>query len=167
MSGSLTLRRMAVADNKVLRDFGPLDQHTYRSAVAAVVNGIKADHDLSDKELAKALGCSSTTVNNASNKRGNLDAVTLLAIGEKYGLHRLDPVLNLIEGKASPRETITAGDEQLPVAVARGQLWLLRALSDQVIDDDEILEGAEDICAGYEAFAQLKARLDAIRTGRE
>jgi hypothetical protein len=158
---------MPVADNTVLRDFGPLDQSSYRAAVAAVVNGLKADKGLSDAELARELGCSSTTVNNASNKRGNLDAVTLLAIGDQYGVHRLDPVLGLVAGKAAPCGAQGVLDAQLPIAVARGQLWLALAMSDQLITDDEILAGASDITAGYEAFAALKSRLDELRTGRE
>jgi len=145
----------------------PLHHNSYRACVAAILNAIKAEFGESDQDVADRLGCSSTTVNNACNKRGNLDPVTLLKIGKEYGLHRIDPVLGLIGGKMAARNAVCTSDEHLPVGAARGQLFLARALADQVIDDDEVLEGAADIEAAHQTFGVLQWRLDGLRLRRE
>lgn len=155
-----------MADHNVRRDFGPLTQSSYRAAVAGIINGIKGELGKSDQDIADRIGCSATTVNNAGNQRGNLDAVTLLRIGEEFGLSRLGPVMGLIGGKAAPEQAICTSDDQLPVGAARGQLFLAKALSDRRIDDDEVFEGAADIEAAYEVFGALKWRLDGLRTRR-
>lgn len=149
--------------NTVLSNNAALHQTSYRGAVAGIINAIKSEFDESDQDVADRLGTSATTINNASNKRGDLNAVTLLRIGKEYGLHRLGPVMGLIGGKATPVEAVCTSDAHLPVGAARGQLFLAKALSDQVITDGEILEGAEDIEAAYQTFGNLKWRLDGAR----
>ena len=153
-------------DPKVLADCPALTQSSYRSAVAAIVNSLKAEFRESDQDMADRLGCSKATINNASNQRGNLDGVTLLRIGREYGLTRLGPVMHLIGGKSVPMQATCTTDDHLPIGAARGTLFLAKALSDQRIDDDEILEGASDIEAAYETFGILKWRLDGIRQRR-
>jgi hypothetical protein len=162
------LRRMPVADNNVLSDGRALSQNSYRSAVAAVINAIKLARHASDQDMADALDVSATTINNASNRRGNLDAVTLLRIGARYGIDRLSPVLALIGAKAAAMEAGGLGPlHDLSVGAARGQLFLAKALADATITDRELLEGGAEIEAAYSAFARLQYRLDALRTERE
>ena len=144
-----------------------LHQNSYRSAVAAVINGIKADLGESDQDVADRLGTSATTINPASTKRGARNAVTLLRIGKEYGLHRLGPVMGLIGGKAAPIEAVCTSDTQLPVGAARGQLFLAKALADEVISDDELVDGAEDIEAAYQTFGVLTWRVDSVRVRRQ
>jgi hypothetical protein len=152
--------------NTVLSNHAALHQTSYRAAVACMINGIKSEFGESDQDVADRLGTSSTTINNASNKRGDLGAVTLLRIGKEYGLHRLGPVMGLIGGKATPVEAVCTSDLHLPVGAARGQLFLAKALGDLRIDDSEIFEGGEDIEAAYETFGHLKWRLDGVRARR-
>jgi transcriptional regulator with XRE-family HTH domain len=152
--------------NTVLSNHAALHQTSYRAAVASMINAIKTDHGESDQDVADRLGTSATTINNASNKRGDLSAVTLLRVGKEYGLHRLGSVMGLIGGKATPVEAVCTSDLHLPVGAARGQLFLAKALGDQRIDDNEIFEGGADIEAAYETFGTLKWRLDGVRARR-
>lgn len=149
--------------NNVLRDCPRLTQNSYRAAVAGIVNAIKSDFNESDKDVADELGVSPATINNASNKVGDLNAVTLLRIGQRYGLGRLGPVIALIGATVAAADGGSTEDDQLPVCAARGQLFLAEALADKVIDDAEILAGAEAIESAFEAFGQLKWRLDGLR----
>jgi hypothetical protein len=152
--------------NTVLSNHAALHQTSYRAAVAGIINAIKAETGESDQDVADRLGTSATTINNASNKRGDLNPVTMLKIGKEYGLHRLGPVMGLIGGKATPIEAVCTSDAHLPVGAARGQMFLAKALSDQRIDDDEICDGGSDIEAAYETFGHLKWRLDGVRARR-
>lgn len=158
---------MSVNPSNVLSASAALHQTSYRAAVAAIINAIKTEYGESDEDVADRLGTSKATVNNASNKRGDLNAVTLLRIGKEYGLHRLGPVMGLIGGKVAPVEAICTSDQDLPVGAARGQLFLATAMADRVICDAEIMEGGEDIEAAYLAFGSLKWRLDGLRRKRE
>jgi len=157
---------MPTDGNTVLSNHAALHQTSYRAAVASMINAIKSEQGESDQDVADRLGTSATTINNASNKRGDLGAVTLLRIGKEYGLHRLGPVMALIGGKAASIEAVCTSDAHLPVGAARGQLFLAKAMSDQRIDDDEIIEGGGDIEAAYETFGHLKWRLDGARARR-
>lgn len=153
-------------DNNVLTNTAPITQSSYRRIVASIVNAIKADHHESDLDVADRLGVSAATVNNASNQRGDLSPVTMLKLGQTYGLSRLQPIANMLGAKLSPMEAICTTDADLPIGAARGQLFLARALSDQRIDDNEIIAGAADIEAACEVFSTLKWRLDSARARR-
>lgn len=153
--------------NTILADRPPLHQNSYRAAVASVINAIKAEFGESDQDVADRLGTSASTINNASNKRGDLGALTLLRIGKEYGIHRIDPIVDLIGAKMAAIDAVCTSDLHLPIGAARGQLFLAKALEDEVITDDEIFEGAEDIEAGYQTFGSLKWRLDGLRRKRE
>ena len=150
----------------MLIDTPALHQSSYRAAVASILNAIKADYGESDQDVAERIHASSATVNNACNKKGDLNAVTLLRIGREYGLNRLGPVMDLIGGKLAPREAVCTSDNHLPVGAARGQLFLAKAMQDERIDDHELIEGAADIEAAHETFGNLKWRLDAARRKR-
>jgi hypothetical protein len=155
-----------VASNNVLTDCAPVTQSSYRAVVAGIINAIKAETGDSDQDVADRLGVSAATVNNASNKRGDLSPVTMLQLGRVYGLTRLQPVAAMLQAKLSPAAAVCTSDADLPIGAARGQLFLARALADQRIDDSEIIEGADDIEAAAQVFDTLKWRLDSIRTRR-
>lgn len=157
---------MAEHVNNVLSNPGPITQSSYRAVVASIVNAIKAETGDSDQDMADKLGCSAATVNNASNKRGDLSPVTMLRIGQVYGLNRLQPIAAMIGGKLAPHDAVCTTDADMSIGAARGQLFLAQALADKRIDDSEILEGGEDIEAAYEAFSVLKWRLDSARARR-
>lgn len=158
---------MSVPTPNVLGSSVALHQTNYRNAVAGIINGLKAEFGESDLDMAERLGVSKATINNASNKNADLNAVTLLRIGREYGLHRLGPVMGLIGGKVAAVDAVCTSDLNLPVGAARGQLFLATALADNAICDAEILDGAECIEAAYKTFAQLKWRLDGLRLKRE
>ncbi|WP_285020259.1 hypothetical protein [Novosphingobium sp. fls2-241-R2A-195] len=158
---------MTASRPTVLTASAALHHNSYRAAVAAIINAIKTEFGESDEDVADRLGTSKATINNASNKRGDLNAVTLLRIGREYGLHRLGPVAGLIGGKVAELSAVCSSDLDLPVGAARGQLFLATALADNAISDAEVLDGGECIEAAYKSFAQLKWRLDGLRTKRE
>lgn len=160
-------RSMPVRDHNVLTGLGELTQSSYRAVVASIINAIKAETGDSDQDIADKLGCSKGTINNASNKVGDLSPVTMLKLGKKYGLHRLQPIAALIGARLNPQEAPHGAECDLPIGAARFQLFLCRALADQVIDDAEILAGAAEIEAGHEAACNLKTRLDEVRARRE
>lgn len=86
--------------------FGRVANDEYRNAVAQIVKEIQLECDLDDEALGERLGCSEGTVANARNKRGNLDAVTMLNLGALFGgQSRLRPLLALINGSASEKIT--------------------------------------------------------------
>lgn len=81
------------------RLFGRLKSDEYRSAVAQIVQEVELEKGWSDEQLAEEVGCSEGTIANARNKRGNLDAVTLLNIAAvSGGQPRLRPILALVNG---------------------------------------------------------------------
>lgn len=75
--------------------FGAPSRAAYRTAVAQVVRDAKARHGLSNERLAERLRCSESTVFNAENENGNLDAVTLLTIAFEFGEEAIEPVRSL------------------------------------------------------------------------
>lgn len=150
-----------------LGDVPRLKQSSYRQAVASIIRSVQLVHSHSDQDVADRIDCSAATVCNARNEKGDLNPVTLLRLGEEYGLHTLGPVMLLIG--AAPPEPIDGGgttDREMPIHVAGAQLFLSRALSDNNrIDDAEVLEGAEAIESGGRVFDALRFRLNFLRLG--
>lgn len=147
-----------------LGDVPPLTQSSYRQAVASIIRSVQAKHEESDRDTADRLGCSRGTIENARNGRGDLNAVTLLKIGDVYGLDAMGPAVLLIGGKVAPTEAVCTSDREMPVHVAGAQVFLCRALSDNNrIDDHEVVDGAEAIEAGGQVFDTLRWRLNGLR----
>lgn len=89
--------------------FGRISNREYREAVAQVVRDVKAERKLSNERMAEQLGVSESTIFNAENENGNLDAVTLLNIAVFFGGERaIGRVLALANG--NPDKTPTTGD---------------------------------------------------------
>lgn len=75
--------------------FGCPSRGSYRAAVAAIIRDLKAIHGLSNERLAERLRCSESTIFNAENENGNLEAVTLLTIAFEFGEAAIEPVRQL------------------------------------------------------------------------
>lgn len=149
--------------NNVLPRSVTLTQSSMLGAISSIIAGIQADTDESDQDMADRLGCSSGTIGNARNRKAALGMLTVMKIGEVYGLHRLAPLMHLIGGKVAPEAAVCTSDHDLPIGAARGQMFLARALSDQVISDTELAEGAADIEAAGQTFDALRYRLNNLR----
>lgn len=80
----------------------PIDNGTYRDAVATIVSRIQRTHGLSDGQFANRVGCSAGTIKNARTRATNLDAVTLANIERVFGPGAIDPFLALGKVRALP-----------------------------------------------------------------
>lgn len=86
--------------------FGRVSNQHYREAVAQTVRDLKAEKKLTNERLAEILGCAETTVYNAENEHGNLDAVTMLNLAALFGGQaRLKHILALVNGCPAEPET--------------------------------------------------------------
>lgn len=150
----------------MLRDTVSLTQSSYRTAVAGIIRSLQARYGESDQDMADRLGCSSGTVCNARNEKGDLSAVTLLRVGKEYGLEAISPALHLVGGKATPLEAMCTSDPHMPVPVSKSLAFLSAALADNGrIDDNELIEpGApEAIEQSGQVFDTLRWRLNGLR----
>jgi transcriptional regulator with XRE-family HTH domain len=87
--------------------FGSPTRAAYRAAVAQIIRDAKARNGLSNERLAERLRCSESTIFNAENENGNLDAVTLLTIAFEFGEETIAPVRNLYLCAPPSDETMT------------------------------------------------------------
>jgi plasmid maintenance system antidote protein VapI len=89
--------------------FGRVSNDRYREAVAKIVSEIQDETGMDDEHLAEHLGVSEGTIANARNRRGNLDAVTMLNLGALFGgSTRLRRILSLVNG--CPSEELSDAD---------------------------------------------------------
>lgn len=153
---------MTAPDNVLQRSIA-LTQTSMLSAVSSIVSGIQADTGETDQDTADRVGVSAGTIANARNRKAALSMLTIMKIGEVYGLERLAPLFHLIGGKLAPEAAICTSDHDLPIGAARGQMFLAKALADQVISDGEISEGAGDIEAAGQVYDGLRYRLNLLR----
>lgn len=77
--------------NNVMLPMAMPTQKDLRAAISKVISRVQLDHELTDEELADALGISIGTVRNARNKTTDLNAKTIALLGAKYGAEVLDP----------------------------------------------------------------------------
>ena len=148
----------------VLQAERPLTQTSMRDAISGIIRTIQLDTRESDQDMADRLGVSSGTIANARNGRGDLNAFTILKVGAVYGVHRLDPWMHLAGGRGVPTEAVCTTDQELPIAVAEGQLFLAKAMADDRISDDEVIQGAEAIDKCGKAMDALRWRLSGLRS---
>lgn len=154
---------MMRSSNNVMQRGVALTQTSMLAAVASIVAGIQLDLCESDQDTADRLGVSAGTIGNARNRKGSLAMLTVMKIGEVYGLDRLAPLFHLIGGKLAPESAVCTSDNNLPIGAAQGQMFLAKALADQRIDDTEIAEGASDIEAAGQVYDALRYRLNTLR----
>ncbi|WP_257541074.1 hypothetical protein [Sphingobium sp. CFD-1] len=149
--------------NNVLQRNVTLTQSSMLAAVSSIIVGAQADTGDTDQDMADKLGCSAGTVANARNRKAAMNMLTVMKIGEVYGLDRLAPLMHLIGGKLAPEAAVCTSDRDLPIGAARGQMFLAEALADNRIDDSELASGAEDIEAAGQVFDALRYRLNVLR----
>lgn len=87
---------------------------SYRSAVAAIIRTVQAQHHLCDGELAEQIGCSIGTIRNARNEMGNLDGVFLANLQWAFGPDTLDPLQALSDARGVP-ESATCSTDVNPI----------------------------------------------------
>jgi len=153
-----------LSPHNVLRPDRPLTQTSMREAISGIIRTIQLETNESDQDMADRLGVSSGTVGNARNGKGDLNALTILKVGAVYGVERIDPLMHLVGGKAAPVDAVCTSDRELPIAAAEGQLFLAKAMADDRITDDEVIDGAEAIDNCGQAFDALRWRLAGLRS---
>lgn len=62
-----------------------------RSALANVIRDIQRDHDMTDQQLADAIGAHVNTIARARNKLATLDSLALTKLGATFGQDALRP----------------------------------------------------------------------------
>lgn len=82
-------------------------QKLLRAAVAKIIRRVQLEQDLTDDDLADALGISVGTVRNARNELADLNAATIARIGARFGAETLDPYAALYGARNVP---LDAGD---------------------------------------------------------
>lgn len=148
----------------VLQPARPLTQSSMRDAISGIIRSIQLETRESDQDMADRLGVSAGTIGNARNGKGDLNALTILKVGSVYGVCRIDPLMHLVGGKAVPASVIDTCDREMPIAAAEGQLFLARAMVDDRITDDEVIEGAIAIDRCGQTFDALRWRLAGLRS---
>lgn len=66
-------------------------------AISKIVRDLKAEHGLTNVELAEEIGVSAETISNAENENNLLNLVTFLRIWYEFGEDAVRPILNLAE----------------------------------------------------------------------
>lgn len=143
--------------NNVLGKSRSLTQSSYRQAVREIV--LDMGKDETDQDIAERLGCSAATVGNARNKKGNLNAITLLKIAKEYKPATLDRVTELIGAKLVPLDGSHVADRTLPCIVTRFLLELSIALEDGKLDPAELAKMRPQVEALGDAIDGLRERL--------
>lgn len=105
-----------------------LTQSSYRDAVAETVRDLQDGG--SDRDMADAWGVSSSTVENARNRKHDLAGISLLKLGERFGPEALDTVLATIGARAVRREAVTVDVGRLPCDVATTLPLLIELFAD-------------------------------------
>ena len=146
-----------------LRNRTRLTQTAYRNAVRETV--IDVAGEASDRDMADQWGVSSGTVANARNRKGDLSAVPLLSLGERFGPAALDTVLSLIGARAVDREAVTVDVSKVPCDVAKVLPLLIELFSDGECCDGDVrkLDQAGAIDCLTDVADMLRNRRDAMR----
>lgn len=151
---------------KVLGNLPRLTQNSYREAVSRTVAAQQATDSLTDQDMSDLLGISAASVGNARNKKGDLGAVAMLAVGKSFGPEALNTILALIGAKAVPTDAICCGNvSHIPVAIAQALPLLITLLGDNDCCDDDVrtLDKAGAIDTIIRAASMLERRRNEVR----
>lgn len=144
-----------------------LTQNSYRQAVGETVTSLAAcNGSLSDQDMADLLGTSAATVGNARNRKGDLNAVTLMSIGRAFGPHALNTVAALIGAKVVPANAMCVEDvSRIPLKIAEALPMLIALLSDGECCDGDVrdLERAGVIDVMIQTANMLSNRREQMR----
>jgi hypothetical protein len=77
--------------HNVLRISATEEQTRYRNAVADILRNIQNETKKTPREISDAIDISLGTLNNAINKKNDLNPLFLTRLGEWFGAHFLDP----------------------------------------------------------------------------
>ena len=148
-----------------LRNRSRLTQSSYRTAISETVKAVQGDE--SDRDVADEWGVSSGTVCNARNKKGDLNAVSLLKLGERFGPQALDSVLSLIGARAVDREAVAIDVSAIPCDVARVLPLMIELFRDGecCADDVRKLDKAGAIDCLSSIADMLRNKRNAMRAG--
>lgn len=150
--------------HKGLRNRTRLTQTSYRTAISESVKAVQGGD--SDRDIADLWGVSAGTVANARNKTNDLNAVSMLRLGERFGPSALDTVLSLIGARAVDRDAVAIDVSAIPCDVARVLPLLIDLFRDGECCDADVrtLEksGAIDCLCGIAEM--LRNRRDDLRT---
>lgn len=150
--------------NNVLLPMALPTQKLLRQAVAKIIRRVQLDQELTDDDLADALGCSVGTVRNARNEHADLNAATIAKIGAKFGAEVLDPYAALYGARNVPLEAEDADAlPSLTGAVHR----LARAQSPSgpggvAVLHSELLEMLPELREAQKAISALIVRAERI-----
>lgn len=150
----------------VLGKLPRLTQSSYREAVSQTISGLAAPEGLTDQDMAELIGNSAASVGNARNKKGDMSAVAMLAIGKAFGPEALNTIMALIGAKAVPADAICCGNvSHIPVAIAQALPLLITLLGDNHCCDDDVrkLHTSGAIDTIIRAASMLERRRNEVR----
>lgn len=134
------------AHNVLLPLIAP-DTAALRKAVAAIINDVQREHDLTDQELANKLDVHKNTICNARNKASDLGALTIAKIGAIYGADAVAPYHALYGATA---HGIAASDAAPLTEMADALAALMRAHGPKArLDTLPALKNAAEALNGY------------------
>lgn len=139
-------------------------QSSLRKAVAQIVRAVQHEHDLTDEDLADAIGVSAGTITNARNAKTDLNAATIAKIGHRYGAEILDPYAALYGARNVPLEaqdgdalpTITGAVHRLAVAQSPS------SPNGTAITPKELLDMLPDLKAAQRAINALVCQAEKL-----
>ncbi len=101
-----------------------------RTALSNVIRDIQRDHDLTDIELAGAIGVHPNTIQRARNKQGTLDNEAMARLGAVFGPEAMRPYTVMWERGAddAPELLPLLADAMAAVSRAKGPKGKLDAL---------------------------------------
>jgi hypothetical protein len=146
-----------------LGNYPRLTQSSFREAVRETIAALQ--NGGTDQDMADAWGVSSSTVENARNRKHDLTSLPMLKIGEQFGPSALDTILALIGARAVGRDEVTIDVSAIPCDVAKVVPLLIELFADGDCSTGDVRTldkaGAID-CLGRVAD-MLRNRRDAIR----
>lgn len=85
-----------------------------RAAVARIIRSVQHEHHETDEETAQNIGVSIGTVRNARNEESDLNALTIAAIGKRYGPESVYPYMALFGARAVSLDATIGNIDALP-----------------------------------------------------
>lgn len=108
---------MTQRSTKVLTRAPRPTKNRYRSAIAAIIRQIKAQHGLTNDELGERVGCTGQTIGNAENERNDLSGLTLANIQHEFGADAIDEFQALAGARGVPEAAPHASESDLIAAM--------------------------------------------------
>lgn len=133
-----------------------------RAAVSRIVRSIQLEHDETDDETAKNLGVSASTVRNARNGSCDLSALTIAAIGKRYGPDELLPYTKLFNARAVPLECEVAINAIPALASLLAKLAEAKASRGGMIGHSALAAMRHELGAAQNVINNLRAQAEKV-----